>query len=404
MSKQEITNLRVKKLVSYFEKSDDLARKAEELPFLLSILDDKKALYDCLTQWEVFDYWYNEIDKYDLLQFWRKTEITPDFTEMIDSFEEPEPLKLGYRFYRIGEFLLLYGSYNDACKIVERSVGILQTISGGLTSEYAYSINCLAKIYDTLYMDKALEYYQKALHVRRRVFGNKHILVSNSINNVAVYLQLHKRPFDALPLFKEALEMCKVILGEVHSEVADLLNNMGQCYQTEKQFEEAEKIYLESINIRKLTQGEYHPKIAFSYSNLGNLYKDMRSVSMTNISKAKSYYELAHNLNSKIYGPDHMNVAQDYENLASLNYIDGKLEECLKCYKECARIRREHVPTSQEYTRVLESIKFIEEKLEESTKKFENYSRFHNPSISHTVIEEHVTRSYGASIVHRKCF
>jgi len=139
-------------------------------------------------------------------------------------------------------------------------------------------------------------------------------------------------------------------------------------------------IFNESITIRKSTQGEYHPKIASTYINLGNLSKDMR-----NLSEAKSYYEISHTFNLKIYGPKHIKIAQDYENFASVSYLELKNDEALQYYHQCVEIRRDFLRSDHhEITRILNAIQFIEKKTKKKLKT------------DQLDVENSITQSYGS--------
>jgi len=208
------------------------------------------------------------------------------YKQELEKFLDLDCLDIGYRYFRVAELLYYLGLYEGSLELTKIGYQILENYYN--TSEMAYIINLYARLCDHLGDDSALDLYREALTIRRKVFGRCHVLVANSINNIAVYYQKIERSWDALPLFKECLELTKELFGKIHPEVADVLNNMALAYVLEKNIEEAMKLNEESVDIRKKTQGEKHPKIAASYNNMANICKDL-----SNLDDAEKYYDEA---------------------------------------------------------------------------------------------------------------
>ncbi len=65
--------------------------------------------------------------------------------------------------------------------------------------------------------------------------------------------------------------MRKKLLGEEHPDVANSLNNLGNLYKNQKRYEEAEPLYLKAIEFYKKLLGKERTHVANSLNNLGNL-------------------------------------------------------------------------------------------------------------------------------------
>ena len=63
-------------------------------------------------------------------------------------------------------------------------------------------------------------------------------------------------------MFEESLAIRKKMLGEEHPDVAQSLNNLAALYENQGKYDEAEKMFEESLAIRKKMLGEEHPDVA----------------------------------------------------------------------------------------------------------------------------------------------
>jgi len=286
----------------------------------------------------------------------------------LEGMKDVDTQDLGYRHFRIAELMYYLGQYESSKVITERGYNLLEK-NYFYTSEMAYIINLYARLYDQSgNNDEALKYYQDALKIRTKLFGKTHLLVANSINNVAVFYQKVKAPSLSYPLFIECIDILKDLYGEVHAEIADVLNNMALVLYDENKTSEALEMNLKSVDIRKVVQGEYHPKIAASYTNIGNIYKNNNEYE-----SAKMYYDMAHKINIKVYGEIHPTIANDYINYGAWTI---NTEEARVFFTKAYGIKK--ICLGPEHEETLSAFNYIG-----------------NPSKA---------KSMSVSIVHRKCF
>ena len=85
--------------------------------------------------------------------------------------------------------------------------------------------------------------------------------------------------------YEKALIIRKKIFGEEHADVAASYNNLGIVYQDLGQYNEAKEHYEKALIIRKKIFGEEHADVAASYNNLGIVYQDLGQYN-----EAKEYY------------------------------------------------------------------------------------------------------------------
>jgi tetratricopeptide (TPR) repeat protein len=178
--------------------------------------------------------------------------------------------------------------------------------------------------------------YLQALERLKKVLGNDHPDVAQSLNNLAALYHHQGRYEDAEPLYLQALELWKKVLGNDHPDVAQSLNNLALLYTNQGRYKEAEPLYLQALELRKKVLGSDHPDVAQSLNNLALLYTNQGRYE-----EAKPLYLQALELWKKVLGNDHPNVAQSLNNLAQLYHYQGRYEEAeplflqaLECLKE----------------------------------------------------------------------
>ncbi|MCE2665183.1 MAG: tetratricopeptide repeat protein [Microcystis sp. 53602_E8] len=76
---------------------------------------------------------------------------------------------------------------------------------------------------------------------------------------------------EAEPLYLQALELRKRLLGENHPYVANSLNNLAKLYYFQGKYEEAEPLYLQALAIAEQALGENHPTTVKIRENLESL-------------------------------------------------------------------------------------------------------------------------------------
>ncbi len=110
--------------------------------------------------------------------------------------------------------------------------------------------NNLATSYHTLNkLEEAEKLFKESLRFFRKHFGNYHIRVSSSLNNLA-FIHINEEDYQkALPLLKESLEIKRTILGDSHPDLIQFYSNVGSTYFNLNDFESAEEYVLKSIDV-----------------------------------------------------------------------------------------------------------------------------------------------------------
>ncbi len=177
--------------------------------------------------------------------------------------------------------------------------------------------------------------YERALEVRRRLFGENE-LVADSLHNLANLYALQRRYGKAEPLYKQALQIERRVLGNHHPDVATSLTSLARLYSDQGRYAEAEPLYEESLEIRRAALGPSHPDVARSLDDLATTYAQQ-----ARFDKVEPLYQQALEIFRKARGNSHPDVAGVLNNLANFYFKLGRYDKAKPLYRQALEIYRE---------------------------------------------------------------
>jgi CHAT domain-containing protein/Tfp pilus assembly protein PilF len=181
---------------------------------------------------------------------------------------------------------------------------------------------------------KAAErYFQQALEIRKKVFGEEHPEYASSLGNLGV---LHSDMGDykvAATYYKQALEIKMKAFGDEHPEYASSLGNLGIVYSEMGDYKAAEPYYRQTVEIIKKAFGEEHPGYASSLGNLGNLYSTMGDYKL-----AEPYYKQSLEIRKKVLGEEHPDYALSLNNFGHFYFDKNDFISAEPYFKQSAEI------------------------------------------------------------------
>ena len=262
-------------------------------------------------------------------------------------FRETEILQI-YLF--LAQTLHHYCELEKAKEYHEWALKIRKEQLGSNHVDVARSYNNLGNVYsDKGDLEKAKEYHEWALEIKKEQLGANHVDVAASYNNLGtVYSDIGD--LDKAKEYHEwALEIKKEQLGANHVDVATSYNNLGNVYSDKGDLEKAKQYHEWALETRKEQLGANHVDVARSYNNLGNVYKKTGD-----LEKAKEYYEWALKIQKEQLGANHVDVATSYNNLGNVYSGKGDLEKAKEYYEWALKIRKEqlganHVDLAKSY-------------------------------------------------------
>ena len=229
------------------------------------------------------------------------------------------------------------GEYNQAKEFHEKALMIRKKIFGKDHADVATSYNNLASVYNSLgEYNQAKELYEKALTIRKKIFGEDHADVATSYNNLALVYNSLGEYNQAKELHEKALTIRKKIFGEDHANVATSYNNLASVYEKLGKYNQAKELHEKALIIYKKIFGEDHADVATSYNNLALVYNHLGENS-----QAKELHEKALKIYKKIFGEDHANVATSYSNLALMYKRLGEFSQAKELYEKALIIRKQ---------------------------------------------------------------
>ena len=236
-----------------------------------------------------------------------------------------------------GEVYHRLGEYNQAKELHEKALIIRKKIFGEDHADVATSYNNLALVYNSLgEYNQAKELHEKALTIRKKIFGEDHADVATSYNDLAIVFNSLGENSQAKKLHEKALIINKKIFGEDHANVATSYNNLALVYSHLGEYKQAKELHEKALMIYKKIFGEDHADVATSYNYLALVYNHLGENS-----QAKELHEKALKIYKKIFGEDHANVATSYSNLALMYKRLGEFNQAKELYEKALIIRKQ---------------------------------------------------------------
>ena len=106
-----------------------------------------------------------------------------------------------------------------------------------------------------------------------------------------------------------------------------LLNDYSEFLKDYGLYKEAELVYLWLISLCEKLYGKEHADTAQSYNNIGVIYYNQG-----NYAKALEYHEKALDIRERVLGPNHPDTAQSYNNIGLVYYNQGDYAKALEYY------------------------------------------------------------------------
>jgi tetratricopeptide (TPR) repeat protein len=248
-------------------------------------------------------------------------------------------------FVGLGNFYEGQGLYTQAEPWCKQCLSAAKNRFGETHVDVATSLNNLAALYQFQgRYSEAEPLCLHALELWKQLLGEIHVDVATSLNNLAEVYRIQGRYSEAEPLHLHALELWKQLLGEIHPDVATSLNNLAALYESQGRHDEAEPLYLKSLEIMKQILGEVHLNVANALNNLAFLYKKQGRYN-----EAETFYIQALEMRKKMLGEIHPDVAVSLNNLAALYESQGRYSEAETLYIQALENAQEKLELNHPY-------------------------------------------------------
>lgn len=292
----------------------------------------------------------------------------------------------------------LSGPSPDADRWVRFARATLERVGSPAELEAMLANNLGVLAYYRQQWDAAIEAHQRALTLRRQLFGEKHPLVARSHSNLGIAFKGLGRLDDARAQYERALAIDEAALDPSHPQVAETLNNLGNVLQAQNQPTLARRALERSLRIKEDAFGRDSLPVAVTLTNLGVLLLDLQelaeadrvltrglqlkelkagsdaltvAISLTNLAQAKraakdwkASLELdarALTIRTRRQGPSHVDLAFNLTGLGEARVMTDDLPAARQVLEQALSLRRdrgaERAVTAYWLARALEGTK-----------------------------------------------
>jgi eukaryotic-like serine/threonine-protein kinase len=197
-------------------------------------------------------------------------------------------------------------------------------------------MNTMGEVYNTLGLyDSAIHFYEKALKIRRNLFGNEHASVAESLNDLGV-ATLNKANYEAAePMLRETLAIRRKLFGKEHIDVAETMVALASLLVNTGKYDEAESLYYEALPMERKLWGNEHEEVATTLNDLALLLYQRGKYEETEL-----LFREANAIYRKVFGDESRYVAMTLSNLGALLRNQGKFADAITNYREAIALNR----------------------------------------------------------------
>ena len=235
---------------------------------------------------------------------------------------------IGYIQYRNIELGKSLATFQECLQLLQNSSN---------KAEVAATLNCIGVLYfhlpkaDTT---SAMQNFNKALTIRKQIYGNENIHVATTLNNIG-RVRYIKGEYDlALKNYLEALRLRRLLLGNDHLDIAATVYNAGQTFHQLGLSERALQCYREFLKITIPQVGREHRDVAIMLKCMAQIHHEQKAYD-----EALSLYNEALSVGRAALGM-HAEVASVLNKIGNLHYECGDLDAALDTYKQGLEVER----------------------------------------------------------------
>ncbi|EAS04734.2 tetratricopeptide repeat protein (macronuclear) [Tetrahymena thermophila SB210] len=256
-------------------------------------------------------------------------------------------------------FMRLFNDFGKAIPYFEKGVKIkINCFKETFLNQYLdLNILQLASYYEQFQnYAMAQEYYEVLLHIRQKRLPPKIISspqVAQSHTLIGFVHEKMNQLDKAQENHQKALLMRKHLYGEVHQEVADSMINLSMVQIRKGLYQEALKMQEQALKIKEKLMPD-SADVAQCMNNLAILLE-----TLGNFESAISYHEKSIAIKKKIYGEQSSSIATSYNNLALTYQNSSQPEKAIPLFKNALLIREKLDQNSEEVVSVLNNLQAI---------------------------------------------
>jgi serine/threonine-protein kinase len=210
------------------------------------------------------------------------------------------------------------GAYGSAIPALNEAVRI-ESAPGVAPTDYAAALSALAAAqYSAGHYDIANALYHRLLDIHRKLYGDRHPLVAEDIENLGSIQQDLGYYSEAEKLNRQALDIDESFYGRDNPTTALDMTTVGRSLWYQKKYDEGVDVLHQALAIQEHVLGPNHPSVADTLNELANV-----AYMRNQYDEAEADYHRVVEIYRTVYGDHHYYVAVALSNLGSV-YMDRK--------------------------------------------------------------------------------
>jgi tetratricopeptide (TPR) repeat protein len=266
-----------------------------------------------------------------------QSKVTDKITESVKREAiEAKDANVSILFNQLGTIYRDLGEADKARLYFEKALILDLKIFGDGHPKVATRYNNLGIVQNDLGNPQgAIEYFKKAQAINLQIFGEKHPQIALSFNNIGVAFRELGNPRKAIFYFEKSLSVDLSLFGEKDATVAIDYNNLATAYRDLGDTRKAIVFFEKARETGLQIFGEKHPHISSVFANLGTVHRDLGDAS-----KAISYYQKSLSIDLDIFGDKHPHIAYTYSNLGMAYRELGEISKAIDYFEKAFLIDR----------------------------------------------------------------
>lgn len=177
----------------------------------------------------------------------------------------------------LAELYFRTGRYRDARPLLEE---VVQRRQAQLGERHVRTLDAMAELalnyFDQGDYSAAIARLSQVLNLQQQVFGDEpHPDIGESLNNLGLILAESGQLDKAGGYYEQALAINRRLYGEQHPSVAIGLNNLALLARKSGDLKKAADLFNQALAIHRALHGESHPQVALTLTNLALIYQDL---------------------------------------------------------------------------------------------------------------------------------
>lgn len=192
-------------------------------------------------------------------------------------------------------------------------------------------------------LDAAETYINKAIEIKKQLYGEKNIRLSEDYNRLALIYKQRSDLENALTYFKLSGNIIAATYGIKHPDLGGIYNNIVGLYILNDDPEGVEEYYSKALASYSECFGPDNPFSGFIYNNMGKLY-----MSKSDYQSAENEFNRAIAILSKYYGVLDYKLIDPYVNMASVCMEKKLYEQAVKYYNSALQCNLKDFSTADD--------------------------------------------------------